>query len=229
MSLSKIVETVVDEKVQLGYMFTAHDITLEVRSRGHRASHGDVRDYVHDYYNRGGFGIAYTRTNISVPGGGSPYLYYRTVDDPANYKEVRGTSTTPIVNSSIVSMPSSQVVIPPSLLNGGQTNVPVNVKKSAKPGLSKSRPVDKRGTLSIPTQFIRQLFIAGQKVFAVANTDGVNIVADQPTNNTVFGKYTVDKNTQVRITQSLLHRAGIGGSEYDIEHDLNKVVVKLAK
>lgn len=227
MSLSKIVEKVVDEKVQLGDMFTAHDVTLEVRNRGHRASHGDVRDFVHDYYNRGGLGIAYTRINITVPGGGTPFLYYRTVDDPANYKDIRGASTlTPVVNSSIVSVPSSQVVIPPALLNG---NTPVNVKKSAKPGLSKFRPVDNRGTLSIPTKIIRQLFTVGQKVFAVANSDGVNIVADQPANSTVFGKYTVDAHTQVRITQSLLNRAGIGGTEYDVEQGVDRVVVKLAK
>jgi len=72
-SLVPVIETVVDEKVQAGELFTAHDVTIEVRSRGHRTGHGEVRDAVHDYYGRGGLGVAYTRTNISVLGG-NPYL-----------------------------------------------------------------------------------------------------------------------------------------------------------
>jgi plasmid stability protein len=87
-SLISIIEAVVDEKVKAGEMFTAHDVTLEVRKRGHRADHNEVRDAVHDYYARGGLGVAYTRTNISVPGG-QPLLYHRTVDDPSTYLNIR--------------------------------------------------------------------------------------------------------------------------------------------
>jgi len=88
-NLVPVVEAVVDEKVQAGEMFTAHDITLEVRNRGHQAGHNEVRDAVHDYYGRGGLGVAYTRTNISVPGG-QPLLYHRSVDDPSTYGNIRG-------------------------------------------------------------------------------------------------------------------------------------------
>jgi len=88
-SLISVVEAVVNEKVQAGEMFTAHDVTLEVRKRGHRADHNEVRDAVHAYYGRGGFGVGYTRTNISVPGG-QPLLYHRTVDDPSTYSNIRG-------------------------------------------------------------------------------------------------------------------------------------------
>jgi hypothetical protein len=88
-SLVSVVETVVNEKVQNNELFTAHDVTLEVRNRGHRAGHNEVRDAVHDYYSRGGLGVAYARTNITVPGG-NPYLYHRIVDDPLNYQNVRG-------------------------------------------------------------------------------------------------------------------------------------------
>lgn len=92
-SLILVVEAVVDEKVQAGAMFTAHDITLEVRNRGHSAGHNEVRDAVHDYYGRGGLGVAYTRTNISLPGG-QPFLYHRGTDDPATYSNIRGGGTT---------------------------------------------------------------------------------------------------------------------------------------
>ena len=49
MSLSPVAETVVNEWVQAGEMFTAHDVTLEVRNRGHKAGHGEIKDAVHDY------------------------------------------------------------------------------------------------------------------------------------------------------------------------------------
>jgi hypothetical protein len=105
MSFVQVVEKVVTEQVQSGQMFTAHDITLEVRNRGHKAGHNDVRVAVHDYFSRGGMGVAYTRTSITVPLGGNPFLYHRTVDDPANYANVRGQGMTPSPAVSTIEVP----------------------------------------------------------------------------------------------------------------------------
>lgn len=261
-SLVPVVETVVDEKVQAGELFTAHDVTLEVRSRGHRAGHGEVRDAVHDYYGRGGLGVAYTRTNITVPGG-NPYLYHRGADDPATYSNVRGGGTVKVPSPATIPVPpvgqsgddddddddGQAVTIPPSLLgslssvvgttpsvagiavsgvNGHARNSAT--RTSNKPGNTKARTVDGRGTLSIPAPIIRQLgFKPRQKVYAVAATNGVDIVATQPPASAVYGTYTVDDHEQVRLTQALLQRAGIAGNQYDVEQSNNKVVVKLSK
>jgi hypothetical protein len=90
--------------------------------------------------------------------------------------------------------------------------------------------VDGRGALSIPSPIIRKVgFKAGQKVWAVASAGSVDIVSTQPSNTTVYGKYTVDNHDQVRLTQSLLQRAGLGGKKYDVEQEADKVVVKLSK
>lgn len=264
-SLIPVVEAVVDEKVQSGGMFTAHDITLEVRSRGHRAGHNEVRDAVHDYYSRGGLGVDYTRTNISVPGG-QPFLYHRQADDPSTYGNIRGGGTVNVPNPATIAVPpagqsgtddddddddddNQAVSIPPSLLGslssisqpavGGvavspavaPTNHARNGARSAnKAGATTARAVDGRGTLSIPAPVVRQAgFKVGQKVYAVASTQGVQITAAQPPASSVFGKYTVDTHEQVRVTQSLLQRAGIGGTQYDVEQNNDTVKVKLHK
>jgi len=275
-SLVPVIETVVDEKVQAGELFTAHDVTIEVRSRGHRTGHGEVRDAVHDYYGRGGLGVAYTRTNISVLGG-NPYLYHRGADDVSTYHNVRGggNNPTPVVthyvaggqkNSTIQVPPvgqsgddddgdgaaAGQTVTIPSILLGSLldslSSVPQNsvagiaisgtngharnssTRTSNKPGNTKARTVDGRGTLSIPAPIIRQLgFKPRQKVYAVAATNGVDIVATQPPASAVYSTFTVDDHEQVRLTQALLQRAGIAGTQYDVEQLTNKVVVKLSK
>ena len=256
MSLSPVIEAVVDEKVQKNELFTAHDITLEVRSRGHRVGHGEVRDAVHDYYNRGKLGVAYTRSNITVPGGGSPFLYHRSADDTSTYQNVRGgTVNTPSSAPTTIAIPSfsqtttdddeddddddgsaNNVTIPQNLLSS-ISSVPSITPKPAttnharnSAGATKARKVDGRGTLSIPSPIIRQLgFQPRQKVYAVAATNGVDIVATKPPASAVFSTFTVDDHDQVRLTQSLLERAGISGTEYDVEQATDKVVVKLSK
>jgi len=243
MSLAPVVESVVNDKVQNGDMFTAHDVTIEVRQRGHRASHTEVRDAVHDYYQRGGLGIGYSRTNISVPGG-NPFLYHRGVDNPANYSNIRGGQSVQSGNQQTIAIPSngdsdsdddddgtvgvvSSVNIPSGLI----ASVAVNSSNSKnKPGLMSGREVDSRKTLSLPAPVVRKVgFQTGQKVYAVASNDGVDVVDSLPPSSSIFGKYTVDCHNQVRLTQNILKRAGIPGDKYDLEDAGNKVVVKLHK
>lgn len=134
MSISVLVESMIDGKVQSNELFTAHDITLELRNQGQKVSHSDVRDAVHDYYNRGGMGIGYTRTSISVPDKNhisfkSAFLYHRHADSFASYKNIRGAAVMP--NNAAASVPdpvsdlsintpdtdNQAIVIPHDLLN----------------------------------------------------------------------------------------------------------------
>lgn len=240
-NLIPVTESIVDEKVIANEPFTAYDITVEVRSRGHRIGHKEVKDAVHDYYARGGFGVAYSRTIISIFGE-NPYLYHRIKDDPSSYLGAKGIQTT---NNQAVDTSSQAVVIPSNLLNNLSSNVSQNsgVANSAingharnsatrtvnSPGTTKNRIVDGRGTLSIPTTIIRQIgFKPHQKVYAVASTNSVDIIATKPSDSTVYGTYTVDNHQQVRLTQTLLQRAGIAGNQYDIEQGSDKVIVKLS-
>ena len=211
MSLNPVIEKVIDDKVQLNEMFTAHDVTLEVRNRGHKAGHNEIRDIVHDYYGRGLMGIGYGKTNISVPGG-NPILYYPLALDPNNYSNVRGQTSLNNPNNSTINVPqlpcNSGVVTLPS-----QT---INLIRN-KAGQKINRCVDWRKTLSIPANLVKEAgFNCGQKVhLTLGNSNDVIEITNHPT--AVSCKYyTVDRNQQIRITQSTLNFYGLGGKFYDI-------------
>lgn len=204
--LNSVVEDVVNEKVNSGSMFTAWDVTQEVRNRGHRAKHAEVRDSVHDCYNRGIMGVAYTRTTITVATG-NPWLYHRTVDDPATY------------GNNVASVP---VVTP--------TPVFSSLVKTSNVGRLVGRSVDGRGTLSIPTTLlIKAGFKPKDKVFATVSGNNVELMKADPNSrpNGIFAAYTVDDYNQIRVTQNFLQKAGLGGNSYDISESNDKVVVKL--
>lgn len=257
-SLIPVVEQVVNEKVQGDEMFTAHDVTLEVRSRGHRAGHAEIRSAVHDYYSRGGMGVAYTRSTITVPGG-TPFLYHRLVDDPSTFANVRGLNTSVLTSATIAVPPVSStndsdddddddddgsgnsIQLPSNLLGnlsvGGVAVQPASQVQSSpsrganKPGQVNARKVDARDTLSIPSNLVRAAgFKSQQKVYAFGNASGDGLIVDstKPANGVVH-EYTVDLHDQVRVTQKCLEDAGIGGTNYNLEiTPQSQILVKAA-
>lgn len=256
-SLIPVVEQVVNEKVQADEMFTAHDVTLEVRNRGHRAGHTEIRTAVHDYYSRGGMGVAYTRSTITVPGG-TPFLYHRLVDDPSTFANVRGLNTSVPTSATITVPPVSNdgdgdgdgdddddgsgnsIQLPSNLLGnlsvGGVAVQPISQVHSAprganKPGQVNARKVDARDTLSIPSNLVRAAgFKPQQKVYAFSNASGDGLIVDS--NKPAVGvvhEYTVDLHDQVRVTQKCLEDAGIGGTNYNLEiTPQSQILVKAA-
>jgi len=254
-SLIPVVEQVVGDKVQQGEMFTAHDVTLEVRARGHLAGHAEIRSAVHDYFNRGGMGVAYTRSIITVPGGGTPFLYHRLVDDPATFANVRGLNTNVPTSATIAVPPLSAIVndgdgddndsdsddndddddgignsisLPPNFLGNlsVQPAVPVQNGASNKPGQVNSRQVDDRGTLSIPTNLVRGAgFRTYQKVYAFSNGSGTLVVDATKPVDGIVHEYTVDSHDQVRVTQKCLVDAGIPGKNYNLELNANSQIL----
>lgn len=249
-SLVPVVEQVVNDKVVAGEMFTAHDVTLDVRGRGHRAGHAEIRTAVHDYYGRGGMGVAYTRSTITVPGG-TPFLYHRLVDDPSNFSHIRGLNTNVPTSATITVPPAgntsdsdaddsdaddgdaddgsgNSIQLPSNLLGnlsvaGVAVQSPSQVHSGSrtqnKPGQVNARKVDARGALSIPTNIVRGAGMrALQKVYAYPV--GSNLVISSTQNGVrcpVTHEYTVDADSQIRVTQKCLEDAGIGGSKYDLE------------
>lgn len=235
--IGPVVEAIVTDYVQKGNMFTAHDVTLETRQKGHRLNHNEVRDTVHDYYSRGGMGVAYTRSVISVPAGGQPFLYHRTADDPATYGNIRGQGMVPNASTATIAVP------PPSSIpvntddddDDEDDDEPVAVpaglavkrhkSRSANKNKTVDRAVDSRESLSIPKAMVHTSgFKPGDKVYASGKDDNgtwVMEITSFPTSANVCKKYTVDKNGQIRITQSALKRANIGGSTYDVVIEQN--------
>lgn len=89
MALDKQAEDLVQQTV-LQYvanntMFTAYDVTMEVRKQGAFAKHGDVRDVVHQLFQTGVLGAAWQRSVVDIGTSGKPFVYHRFSDDPRNY------------------------------------------------------------------------------------------------------------------------------------------------
>lgn len=95
----KLVEDIVQERVQANVMFTAFDITTEARRRGGNARHGEVRDLVHEIFQQGRMGAAYNRSTIDVGAPTRPFLYHHFNVDPANYQAPGAAPAAPNPNA----------------------------------------------------------------------------------------------------------------------------------
>lgn len=83
----QMIEEVCEEKVKAGEMFTAYDVSQEVRRRGGNDRHRNMKRHVHDFHCRGLMGGEYTRTLVSIPGAkAKAYLYHQSSDDPTLYQ-----------------------------------------------------------------------------------------------------------------------------------------------
>lgn len=204
--LVRAAEAAVDEKVQAGEMFTAHDVTVAVRGRLGRADHEQVKAAVHDYYNRGGMGIAYTREPVALYRNGTlarPFLYHRSADDVSQYSR----TDAPAVTTTPATFASPMV-------------------RRTKPGVLSDRPADARQSLSIPATLVRNIGARpGQTVYATPDNNAV-VVSMTPPPGTSNTSYTVDCHGQIRLTRRVLRQAGVLGTTYDLEQDGQKILVK---
>lgn len=82
----KLIDDIVQQKVQAGESFTAYDVTIIARQRGGNVRHNDARDLVHEYYESGRMGAAYARTQIDVGAPVRPWLYHPFSVDPQSYR-----------------------------------------------------------------------------------------------------------------------------------------------
>ena len=80
-------ERVLERRIEGGEMFTAWEITQQVRAEsGMRVPHDLVRQVVHGLFDVGGMGADYTRTLSHVNGNHGPaWVYHRLRDNPENY------------------------------------------------------------------------------------------------------------------------------------------------
>lgn len=212
----QVVETVVFEKCQAGDLFTAYDITKEVRNRVGRGTsvlHNDVKQEVHNMFANGQMGADYTRNlgNLSLPAGVSqPWVYHRTTDDVVNYGQ----------NAA-----AGQSTPPPSLQVSGDDN---------DDGVNKTSDgyyrVDARETLCVPKAMLAAIGLnPADEAYVSADALAGHVVVTKglpdQTVLTPLSTYTVDKYGNVRITQATLVRGGVGGKEFEIEGDSTKVIL----
>jgi hypothetical protein len=77
------VKEVISDKISNDIMFTAFDITKELRKNGHKVRHGNIRSIVHDLFRNGEIN-GYTRTIIDI-NGERPFVYHPVSSDSSLY------------------------------------------------------------------------------------------------------------------------------------------------
>ena len=122
-----VIEKIVLEWVASKKSFTAHDVTQEVRSRGHKISHDEVRTEVHSLFDRGLMTASYKRTVVSLPDRTSsnpsyvnPYLYHDASVDPYLY----GNSSPVLAPSTTVAPQVSTVKTDPNIVDQTIIQIP---------------------------------------------------------------------------------------------------------
>jgi len=244
-ALQSVIESVVNDKVQDGEMFTAYDVTKEVRNRGHRERHDNIKQVVHDYYGRGAMGPDYTRTLIPIAGAPIPaFLYHRHTDDPTTFnprsKPQPASKSDPADVAAAVSGFYAQGQADPNTDDGssdngsgGGTSVlapPASLPKLAAGTVKRARKPDARGTVCIPAKYLRACGFKPKDKVAVWTKDGSTLVVQKPTTTNAgkpLASYTVDVNNNVRVTKAPLQTIATPPSGgYDFEDTGKEILVK---
>jgi hypothetical protein len=204
----QLVQQTVSDRVQKNEMFTAFDVTVAVRKQiSARVYHNDVKKEVHKLYDSGVMGPDYTRSmavNLNV--NPQPFLYHPMSADPTEY----GQQNPPQVNTNVTSSDNN---------NDEEEDEDDLVEKTYK--------VDARQTLCIPALFLRQVgFKDGDTAYISVDGMSNSLLITKKTTPNLLSTYTVDYHGNVRITQFILQRGGIGGKKFNIDGDTNKVIIK---
>jgi len=230
--VQQLINTVVDQKIANGELFTAYDISKcvqdEEKAQGlpftrHLEIKHDVHSAIdpHLLDNSG----TYVRTLIPVATP-RPWLYHPQGADPMSY--IPFGQTKPIgqhpqaADPSTCYIPAPQTkllpsgVMQPSLSDDGDDSFA-------------NRSPDARGTLCVPSQLLHEAgILPGSKVVVVAETQGakaVLVVRKQTGSDTGLTEYTVDSYGNVRMTAFTLIQGKLPGPTYSFEGKDTEVYV----
>jgi hypothetical protein len=228
-AIQQVAEQVVDDKVQAGEMFTAYDVTLEVRNRGHRAKHnGGIKELVHDLFGQGRMTPDYTRTLINLPGAPiQPWCYHPITSDPTLYAPK--TAANPAAVASAVSSFYAQPNAVPDDDDSVPSTAPAGVISSVSPANGDGRKPDARGTVCVPAKSLRAAGLRPKDTaYVVPDPTGKFLVVGNVKPAGDHAEYTVDENNNVRITKATFQKYGLVANEYDFDDTGKTVTVKPA-
>lgn len=233
-----LIDQVIQGKVDQKQSFTAFDISLEVKRRGGKERHRDMKSYIHQSMETHVDFGDYNKSSIPIAGGTPPYaiLYYHSSVDPSTYHQLnRGNQQTQNSVQTVCSTNASSISSDDS---STQNNISTISITSSSDDLSDeddedvvgviddgSFLLDSRERLLIPTKFIRDIGLnAGETAFLVKGSDCLQIEANS---GMAFATLTIEKHGEIRISASNLANAGIfDKSGYNIFVENGKVVVK---
>jgi hypothetical protein len=200
-------------------MFTAFEVSLEVKRRGVHERHRNMREYTHESIFRLGIERGdYTRTLMDVGAPEQAWVYHTLGANPYEYVPLDRTGMAPVPASARprgvrnpvrLSAMSSPFAIPPGAFG-----------------------TDQRGRLCIPVGLLNAL--------GAGPGERVNVLCDPANEQALLTKtsagdagnpdttYTVETDGNVRMTQGTLEKAGLDGMQcYRIEG--NDTVISVRK
>lgn len=220
MYVDEIIE-VVNDFVEDTKMFTAWDVTTELRKQSkNRIHHYEVKLEVHRIFDQGNM-VGYNRTLANLPNIAlQPWIYHPLNTDPNMYV---GNVTV----AALVPTPTSNPIVPSTC----------SISMTASP-IKNSNNVyifDTTDRLCIPNKLIRRLgWRHGDKVNVLPATLNNNEVIIQ--NMKKFGsyfpvfpitRYMVDSYDNVRISRTTLKKAGLTSNSFEIYIDQSSETIRL--
>lgn len=224
-----LIDDVVGEWTDQSRAFTAFEVSLEVQKRGSKERHRDMRQTIHDAMQN------YIRNAVASNGEVDDYKQTEGVHvgdengqrleailyHPSHYDVSRYVPLPRLANRNTSIADPTRLAAPvPSI------TVVNAIAAPAKPGV---KEVDKRSTLLIPCQLLKDANIKPSEKVYVCTDKGLVVVTTDPGARVTIGEYTVDSHNNVRITQHVLAKAGIAGTQYTVvSSGVNEVGISLA-
>lgn len=214
------INEVVADWVSGGKMFTAFEVSLEVKKRGGHERHRNMREFVHETIFRLGIERGdYTRTLMDVGAPEQAWVYHTIDANPYDY--------VPLDRAGMDAVPAH--ARPRGVRNPMRLTPGLASPFAIPPG---AHGTDQRGRVCVPVGLLSQLGVGpGQRV---------NVLCDPANEQALVTKdsgsgqgnpdtsYTVEPDGNVRISQGTLEKAGLDGMQcYRVEG--NDTVISVRK
>lgn len=218
-SIQEQINEVVAEWIREGKMFTAFEVSLEVKRRGVHERHRNMREHTHEaIFHLGIQRGDYSRTLMDVGAPEQAWVYHTIASNPYEYVPLDRTD---------------MEVVPAHARPRGVRN-PVRLSAMSSPFAIPpgAYGTDQRGRLCIPVNLLNAIGAGpGERVNVLcdpANEQALLTKASAADAGNPDTSYAVEGDGNVRMTQGTLEKAGLDGLQcYKIEG--NDTVISVRK
>jgi len=244
-STQSVIDSIVDNKVQSGELFTAFDVSLEVQSdlkssgtfdsdiHRHRSIKNDVHKSIDRYLKN----AQYNRKLCDVGAPTDAFVYFPQGFDPLTYVALSRNDTPvpdPFVIITAPAVASNTLAYPGVITSANVDKVIAIGSDGGSDDAGDGRKPDARGTVCVPNYLLRNAGFSPLDVVAVfSGKDDLGndclVIGKQvqvPSGVTPLTHYTVDSNCNVRITNSVFLTSGNVSKSYDFDGNSTFVFVK---
>lgn len=192
-SIVNQVEAVIDSFTQRRAMFTAFDVTSELRKQNvpNLPKHYELKDAVHDMFNSNRMNRDYIRTQRHVAGPNLPsaFVYHPYDEDAANYVSPNYTNVSGAVVTPVVSTPTVSPVSNGSRISNRNTNVRAGTVVA-----------DARGRVHVPKKFLASIGLdSNDEAYVQRNGNIINIFKRAQPNAANVKRMAVDCYTNMKV------------------------------